>query len=246
VSALEPELEELLLRTVPGLAKKWRGATPDEVEQVERLAGRPLPPFYRWFLGRMGQSMGALTYPRYDFSAQGVLTAYAEEVVLPHPRFLLIAQDSDEMLPLHLFYDLDLPVRGDAAVARLHALGGEVHYRFETLREMLAWSAFFRFRVGGLPQRCKGTLLGEHPIIPRLDPVMSSLGFTKPIATGQFCGLYERLGAAMHCNSTPKEEGILSFSLGGRDEAMLRRLLGELAMERSLTVKVESWEPALP
>jgi hypothetical protein len=238
-------MEELLLRTVPGLAQEWKGATPDEVEQLERSAGRPLPPFYRWFLSRMGQSMGALAYPSYDLSAQGVLTCYGEELVQPHPRFLLIGYDSDEMLPLHLFYDLDLPARGDAAVARRHAMGGDLYYQFESLREMLAWSAFFRFRVGGLPQRCKGIFLGEHPILSRLGPLMRSLEFTTPIATGTFCGLYERLDAAMHCNSTPREEGILSFTLGGSNAGTLRRILGEIATESSLEVKVREWTPAL-
>ncbi|NMO19537.1 hypothetical protein HPC49_29400 [Pyxidicoccus fallax] len=148
------------------------------------------------------------------------------------------------MMPLHLFYDFDLPARGDAAVARRHAMGGDLHYRFETLREMLAWNAFFKFRVGGLPRRCKGIFRGEHPILPRLAPLMSSLGFTTPIATGTFCGLYERADAAMYCNSTPLEEGILSFTLGGDDEGTLRRILGELAKESSLTVKVKEWLPS--
>jgi hypothetical protein len=245
VSALESEMEDLLLRTVPGLAKQWQGTTPDAIEQIEQLAGRPLPPFYRWFLARMGQSMGALAYPTLDFSARRVLTCYAEELVQPHPRFLLIGYDSDEMLPLHLFYDFDLPTRGDAAVARRHAIGGDLHYRFETLREMLAWNAFFRFRVGGLPQQCEGTFLGEHPILSHLGPLMSSLGFTTPIATGTFCGLYERLDAAMYCNSTPREEGILSFTLGGSNAGTLRKILGEIATKSSLEVEVDEWTPAL-
>jgi hypothetical protein len=89
---LEPEIEDfLLLRVVPGLAEQWQGSTPDEIVQIERLAGRPLPPFYNRFLTRMGQSMGPLTYPTLDFSAQRVLACYAEKLVVPHPRFLLIA-----------------------------------------------------------------------------------------------------------------------------------------------------------
>ncbi|HEX8705641.1 MAG TPA: SMI1/KNR4 family protein [Myxococcaceae bacterium] len=239
-------MEELLLRTVPGLAQEWKGATPEEIAQLEQIAGRPLPSFYRWFLSRMGQSMGALAYPRHDLSAQGVLTCYAEEIAHPHPRFLLIGCDSDELLPLHLFYDLDLPAREDAGVARRHSMGGELHYQFESLREMLAWSAFFRFRVGGLPQRCKGIFLGKHPILSRLDPLMKSLGFTTPIATGAFCGLYERLDAAMHCNSTPAEESILSFTIGGSNSGTLRRILGEIATESSVEAKVKEWSPALP
>jgi hypothetical protein len=123
---LEPELEDFLLRVGPELAQQWKGSGPEEIAQIERIAGRPLPPFYRWFLTRMGQSMGPLAYPTLDFSAQRVLTCYAEELVAPHPRFLLIGYDSDELMPLHFFYDLDLPARTDARVMRRHAEGVSV------------------------------------------------------------------------------------------------------------------------
>ena len=33
---------------MPGLAASWRGATPDEIDELERQIERPLPPFYRW------------------------------------------------------------------------------------------------------------------------------------------------------------------------------------------------------
>ncbi|WP_239014818.1 SMI1/KNR4 family protein [Archangium violaceum] len=71
-------MEEFLLRVVPNLGQQWRGATPDAIARIEQMAGRPLPPFYRWFLSRMGQSMGRLAYPSLDFSAQRVLERYAE------------------------------------------------------------------------------------------------------------------------------------------------------------------------
>jgi hypothetical protein len=246
---LEFEMEDLLLRNVPGLAEQWQGTTPDAIAEIERLAGRPLPLFYRWFLTRMGQSMGPLAYPRLDFSAQRVLTCYAEKLVTPHPRFLLIGHESDEMMPLHVFYDLDSPARADARVTKRHARGGELHEQFETLREMLAWGAFSRFRVDRMPQRCQGILTCDHPdVLARIGPLMSNLGFRKPISTGPFCGLYERTDSVMVCSGTIRKEpdGIQAFTLGGSNAGTLRRTLGELATESSLEVEVDSWAPALP
>lgn len=243
-------MEELLLRVVPGLAEQWKGATPDEIARIERIAGRPLPPFYRWFLCRMGRSMGRLAYPSLDFSARRVLERYDEEWVEPHPRLLLIAHDSKEMMPTSLFYDLDEPARGDALVAHKEegADENDLYEGFETLREMLAWSALSRFRLKKMPQRCGGTLSGDQPdILSLVEPVMSSLGFKQPISTGPFCGLYERADAAMICKGMPRHgfDEARSFSLGGSDAGVLRKLLGEIAAASSLNVEVDEWTPAL-
>src|SRR5690242_15687967 len=178
-------MEDFLLRVVPGLAEQWQGSTPDEIARIEGLAGRPLPPFYRWFLARMGQSMGPLAYAQVDFTARRVLTSYAEELVVPDPQFLLIGHNSDEMMPLHFFYDLDLPARDDARVTSRYVEDDDRHDQFETFREMLAYGALLSFRVDKMPQRCRVLLRGENPdIFSQLDPVMDSLGFTKPVPTG--------------------------------------------------------------
>jgi hypothetical protein len=247
---VEAAMEELLLRVVPGLKEQWKGATPDEIARIERIAGRPLPPFYRWFLSRMGQSMGPLAYPRLDFSAQRVLERYAEEWVEPHPRLLLIAHDSKEMMPMSLFYDLDDAARGDALVAAKEegANENDLYERFETLREMLAWGALSEFRLGTMPQRCGGTFSGDQPdILSLVEPVMSSLGFKQPISTGPYCGLYERADAAMICKGMPRHgfDEARSFSLGGSDAGVLRKILGEIATASSLKVEVTEWTPAL-
>jgi hypothetical protein len=245
---VELEMEDLLLRNVPGLAEQWQGSTPDEIAQIEQLAGRQLPAFYRWFLTRMGQSMGPLAYPTLDFSAQRVLSCYAKEMVVPDSRFLLIAYESDEMMPLHIFYDFDATTREDALVTARHARGGELHDSFETLREMLAWGALFRFRVGEMPQMCNGRLYGEHPdSFSLIDPVMNSLGFMQPIPTGPYCRLYERPDAAMICRGMPREglDEWRTFKFGGSNAGSLRKILGKLATETSLEVEVKDWAPEL-
>ncbi|WP_239014190.1 SMI1/KNR4 family protein [Archangium violaceum] len=194
--------------------------------------------------------MGPLAYPTLDFSAQRVLERYAEEWVEPHPRLLLIAHDSQEMMPTSLFYDLDDTARGDALVVTKEegADDGELYESFETLREMLAWGALFQFRLGKMPQRCGGTFSGDQSdILSLVEPVMSSLGFKQPISTGPFCGLYERADAAMICKGMPRHgfDEARSFSFGGSDAGVLRKILGEIAAASSLNVEVDEWTPAL-
>src|SRR5258705_13704761 len=104
----EQGLEDLLLRIVPQLATRWAGAPQQEIEAIERRAGRPLPAFYRWFLAKMGASMGPASFGRIDFRAQTVLS-----VTLPQEaegQFVLIGHQTDPMTYYHC-YDLDYPNR---------------------------------------------------------------------------------------------------------------------------------------
>jgi hypothetical protein len=240
-------MEELLLRLVPDLHEHWRGATEDEIERIQKIAGRQIPRFYRWFLLRMGHSMGPISYPSLDFSVPKVLACYAEELFLPHRRFLMIAYESDDVMPLHLLYDFDHPVRDDALVTKRHANGGATYDRFETFREMLAWGKMLSRSVKARAQRCQGLLYNVGGNVKDdLDPVMSSLGFTTPIPTGPYCGLYEGDQASMITRTTPGDEPDLHyFNLGGPSAGRLRRILGEIATETSIEVKIKEWEPPL-
>ncbi len=247
---VEAAMEAFLLRVVPGLADQWKGAMPDAIARIEQIAGRPLPPFYRWFLSRMGKSMGALAYPTLDFSAQRVLDCYDEGWVERHPRLLLIAHDSHGMMPRPHFYDLDAPARGDALVASKEEGADEddLYEHFETLREMLAWSALSRFRLNKAPQICRGTFYGDHPnLLALIEPVMNRMDFTQPISTGPYCGLFERDDAAMLCMGTPKQDldKVRSFKFSGTTAGVLRKVLGEIAAATSLEIDVGEWVPAL-
>ena len=238
-------MEALLERLVPGLSANWQGASEAEIEQIEVIAGRPLPRFYRWFLMRMGRSMGRLAYQSLDFSARKVLTSYAEELFVPHPRFLMIGHESDEIMPLHVLYDLDFPARDDARVTKRHALGGASHHQFATFREMLAWGKFLHHGVEAMPQRCSGSFVDDGgDVLAHLDPVMASLGFKKPIPSGSHCALYEGASAAMATSATPGDEPrIHFFDLGGHDVGRLRRTLGVIGTETPLEVKISRWTP---
>jgi len=243
----ETSLETLLNRLVPGSTGQWQGATGSEIERIEAIAGRPLPPFYRWFLSRMGRSMGPISYPTVDFSAHGVLSALTSGQMAAHPRYLLIGYEQDELMPLHYFYDLDQPIRGDALVVRMITPRDESHEQFETFREMLAWGELWSQRIERAPQQCAGTLRASVEVQARLEPMMRRLGFEVPIETGSYCGLYEREDAALICTGTPNDPPVSqTFGLGGRDAVTLAQILSEVASELTVEIKPSAWKPPLP
>lgn len=62
-----------------GFAARIEGASPEEIERFERIAGGPLPPDYRAFLERMGRRDDALLVGDDVITDAETLTAYYEE-----------------------------------------------------------------------------------------------------------------------------------------------------------------------
>ena len=248
---VESALEQLLLRVVPGLATAWRGASASEIERLQAIAGQPLPALYRWFLERMGASMGPMRYPTLDFSASGILSVYGSGRIQPHPRFLLIGYEHEEDAPLHYFYDLERPARGDALVLRMLTPQDERHEQleqFETLREMLAWGELWAHRVEHAAQQCRGALHAPGGDLQgRLAALLGPLGFHAPVETGAFCGLYERADVVLLCSGPPDgEPNTQPFSLGGADTGRLALVLSSIAGDGSIEVTPSAWLPPLP
>ncbi len=247
---LETEMEDLLLRLVPDLADQLRGASPDEIEQLEALAGRPLPTFYRWFLTRMGTSVGPLEFRSLDLSAGKVLSCYAEGVVKPHPRLFMIGFETDDVMPLHLFYNFAFSSPHDARITRRHSLGGPLYDQSDSLCEMLACGKFNVFRIKKFPQRCFGSFRGESgKVVTELNRMVGTLGFTKPVSlTGPNCAIYERGDAALSVRATPRDplDDLLFFRLGAMDAGTIRRFLGTIANKTPLEVDIKEWTPRLP
>ena len=245
----EPELEALLLRLSPQLSSEWIGSPPDEIAQLEHYAERPLTPFYYWFLRKMGRSMGSFRYVTIDFSPATIMASYRKGLATRDSQFFLIGYNSYEMMPIHLFYDLDVPARNDARVINKNAGGYTVQVNFETLREDFAWRALRGFGVETSPVRCEGSFKADGAeVLAEINPLMERLGFKRPVPTGGFCGLFERPDATMVCRGTPKDAlaNLLFFSLGAEDEGTIRRILGSIATDSSISVKIDEWVPPVP
>lgn len=241
-------MEALLLRIVPNLAREWAGASAEQIEELEErldLTGHDFPPFYRWFLSRLGGAVGALHPILRGFTAASVLAAYRSgSVDLGRTQFL-IGRMPDALFPLDVYYDLAHPLRDDALVLRAIVEAGPETRTSETFREFLAAGALLSFRVVRQPQRCFGALVDlDRSAAAQLDPVMLQLGFTSPIATGPFCKLYERDDMTMVAKSTVKSEnlGLLVFQVGGPSVATIRRVLGAIGAGTSLQVDADRWE----
>jgi len=255
IEEMEPEMDALLQRLVPNIANELEGANKQAIQQIERMvrevSGEDLPRFYRWFLIRMGQNMGPLRTPNIDYSAPTVISRYEKDknksVDEEDSKFLLIGHCSEEVLPLNMYYDFKYPTRDDARVTKRSSDGGDDFPQFETFREMIAWNTMLTFGVEKFNNLCKGTLYddsGENVFL-KFDPLMSSLGFRKPsVPTGPLCGLYESGEAAMVTLDMIDFEADVSdgfaFTLGGRDQNILRNILGAIATEADLILDVKN------
>ena len=239
----EEEIERLIARLVPDAPQGWIGATAEDIAAIEANAGRPLPPFYLWFLTRMGRHMGALDYVTLDFSVERILLCYREELEEPDPRYLLIGYQSDPIVPMHVWYDLDRPSRGDALVVS-RAIGDDlVQHDFETLREMLAYKLMLNYRLPALRARCRGEISTDgSDVRARLERAIAGLRFDQPVPTGPCCGLFDRPDAAMVCRSSPDggEDDVLFFSLSADSPGALRRILGVITRKTGLHVEIDN------
>ena len=65
-------------RFLPGVARTLRGATDEEIEEVQESYGHPLPPSYREFLASMGRYSGRLLTQlnSHDFTVRALRAFY--------------------------------------------------------------------------------------------------------------------------------------------------------------------------
>lgn len=244
---LEPRIEDFLLRIAPDLGATWEGSPQEEIDQIAELSGCLLPPFYRWFLSKMGRSMGTFSNGNQDLSALTVLSLYRDGSVSPDPRYLAIGYDHDEVMPMHIFYDLEKEVRDDAAVFIQPVDDTSSEICFETLREMLGWNAMQTLH-DQFPQRCEGTFsYRDGDVLSQISPLIELLGFKQPISTGAFCGLFERHDASISAmvppDGTPKS--YIFFDIGTFDAATIQEILDKIRTDPSLNIEVSSWAPPL-
>jgi len=163
------------------------------------------------------------------------------------PGLFLIGTSQDEVMPMAHYYDLDAAVRGDALVLEGPLFDTEAEETFETLRELVAWSAARMFRVEAAKHRCIGKFRDEEKeVSSKLVELLASLGFTCPVPTGPYCKILESEEMMLACMAPPKDRnrGLLFFDLGGPAPGALRRILGEIADKAPIRVEVDRWETA--
>ena len=240
----EAELEKLLESLVPDFNKEVKGATKEEIAELEKVSECDIPEFYQWFLSRMGRDMGELSFPTIDFTASKVIRCYREGLVKPDARYLLIGHESKPLF-WNMFYDLDSQINGDAHLIRREPDEDKNDLKFETFREMLAWTMVLNYSVNAYPEFCDGLLIDvAGDVLLKLDPVMRDIGFNTPIKTGKYCGIYLGIEATLITSSTPEgNAGYHGFCLGGFSPEELRRILGEIESVTSFEIDIDDNDP---
>jgi hypothetical protein len=247
---VENDLIELFQRLVPGCDRQWEGADEDQIDEYESYIGQPLPAFYRWFLMTMGQHMGPLVYPQLDMSIETLLAIYRSGYRAQrdaNTTMMVVASDPDEVMPTYYYCDLSRPARNDALVCCSHPQGGHLQDEFETLREALAWHAFYRHRIKVQKQVCSGTF--KHPgrhLLDEIEPVLKDVGFETYHRTGTLCGLYARDDVAVACDIMPTKapRPYIFFTFGG-EELSIRHTLGLIGTKTTVSITVKRWDPPL-
>lgn len=222
------ELIHYIAQFDPGYPATARGAAPEEIDQLERLAGRPLPPNYRDFLRTLGRSTGTFEpFPdgvRTDIDE--LLDLYGSERPEYPERFLLIGTDYGGYR-MDLFLEVLSPLVPHRVVRfDRHAkpVTPEImSLEAESLEELLYGMAFFSVRMAKLPYHAR--------LLPRetweinsgkkrsdeLPRVAARLGLTRFSHTGDWSPCYESLDAAVYCYQPPPYH-VPSFTIAAESE----------------------------
>lgn len=245
---LEPEFEAWLRRLVPAFEREIEGASAEEIRQLEALAPKPLPAFYRWFLARMGRRLGSLGYPRLDFSIDTVLNCYRSGVFERSPRYLMIAYHDDDLLAQHIAYDFEFASERDARA--VSSDGSNTYHSYASFREHFSIHVLRKFVIWRNAHLVRAVLTDEitEDVPSLLDPVMQALGFASPFETSQYCRLYQRGAAALICDADIDELGLgcMSITLGAPSEGELRSILGHIRVSAEVEISDEDWNPPRP
>ncbi|MEY4512883.1 MAG: hypothetical protein RLZZ450_5005 [Pseudomonadota bacterium] len=113
---------------------------------------------------------------------------------------------------------------------------------------MQVWGKSGTYRVYSAPQACNGSFTDDaYEPFECLDPVMEKLGFHQPVTMGDRCRVYEREDATMTCKGSLDNDRTKYrfYDLGASNEATIRSILGTIARETRLLVKLDEWKPPL-
>jgi hypothetical protein len=233
------ELLEFISRYRPQFAREIRGATEEEIVQLEELAGEPLPPQYRSFLEIMGADPGPFSFSNDDAMTVADITYYYRErqrgETKSPPDCVVIAWGGTEYEEQQLSLE-----QGPAATSRVLVSSDEqiLELYADSFEKLLFRRAFVQYPL--LLSSSRGVYTGhaiEHQVeiaadIARADAFREHW-FSDHVA---FCGERED-GALVLCDQLEGRSLTLTLT------ATRRSIIKEAAkpFEKELGVKFSHW-----
>jgi len=233
------ELLEYISRYRPQFTREIRGATEEEIAQLEQLVGRPLPQQYRRFLESMGRDPGTFRFSSDDAMTVGDITYYYREQqrgeTKAPPGCVVIAWGGAEYLEQQLSLEHGPPessrvlVSADEEIVELYAASFE---------KLLFRRAFIEYPV--LLGTSRGIWIGAEDMsqVERAAALARANSFREHWFSDQvaFCGERED-GALIVCDQLADQPLTLTIT------ASRRSIVTNSAkpFEKELGVKFSHW-----
>lgn len=224
----------------PSYPDSLQGAPAEQIHELERWVGRPLPAFYREFLVRMGMSTGGLQLDEGDFSIEAVLEYYRNEE-WPHPahpaHYLFIAQDRG-MNSMDVWLECAPPQGTEPWVVRFSGQSevqeDQILVEAPSFRDYVFRWAVAQYRMSKallpfqdwlMPSKRAGYLEAgwSQQAHQRLKDISLKLGFKQRDLTGPWVHYYER-GDAVLMVHLQAGHSLLGVATATQEEAESKRL----------------------
>ncbi len=231
------ELVDYIAQFDPAFPASVRGASPQEIDRLERAADRPLPPVYRSFLQAIGHGLG--TFQAFngtrDFSVATLTERYEARQVNAPESFVMVAYDTSDMTS-DIFLE-SLPGVREPQVVEFccevkpfdPAVNGYM-IKFESMRQMLFGLAFHVVRLPALGHVTTLLVLGDVDQRPEaraarlknFADLAAKLGFAPVAHTGGWFPCFGGDQAGLLCYQPP----LLApyYQIGAATEKELNRL----------------------
>ncbi|HEX5746493.1 MAG TPA: SMI1/KNR4 family protein [Archangium sp.] len=243
------EFIALVERYDPGYSRRLRGAGPEEIRNLEVLAGQPLPDSYREFLTRMGRDMGGLEIEGIDFHIERILEFYKSGDWPPPRGYILFAiQEDDPQMDYYL--ECTRPGQRDCPVVRFPSMGefsrdGYFDSLDPSLNDFLLSLAFSEKRMEDFDRqrlltpstknRKQAPIASPVALARIVDERAQRLGFERVARTSVAYRFYDRADAALYVR-LDDAGGLMGVTVAARTPRELERISDILGNQTSLVV----------
>ncbi len=245
------EFITLVERYDPDYSRKLRGASPEEIRDLEGLAGQPLPESYREFLTLLGKDMGGLEIEGVDFHIERILEFYRSGDWPPPKGYILFAiQEDDPQMDYYL--ECTSPGRRDCPVVRFPSMGefsreGYFDSLDPSLNDFLLSLAFSEKRMEdfelqrlltpstGSRKQDPGLIVNPVELVRVIDERAHRLGFERVASTSVAYRFYDQPDAALYVR-LDDAGGLMGVTVAARKSRELERTSDILSNKTSLVV----------